>query len=605
MAAFDPDVFGGSPGFDPDVFAAPKASKIAKPQQAPVEDPGFWKSALIGAGKTTDSIVKGMQQLYLTAKDDQAGLDKLRQQVEGDREVYKRLQEIRPVATGLGEAAPSMAVPFGAGSTLLGTAGRMFAAGAVPAALEYGTAGERAGRAAVAGVAGAAVPIGVAGAKTAWSLAEPLYEGGRQAIAARTLQRVAGADAPQVAQRLMSAQPVVPGSMPTAAQVAENGGIAALERSASSAFPTPFADRWMQQASARVSALRDIAKDKAALQAAEAARDSASRGLYAQADAATVIADADLKKLLARMPGGHHKGVVQDAMELARISGEPLKVGKDVPASFVAATDASGAPILQDVPEKAAEYSGRALHYIKLALDNAISKSGDGAMGDAMKRASTGLKKDYLAYLDNAIPAYGQARAKFTELSKPVNQMEVGQELLNKVQPALADWGALGSETGATYGRALRDADATAARVLGFDGATMASVMTPQQMQTINAVATDLARKSTAQNLGRGVGSNTFQNLAMQNIAEQSGMPRLAGGLLNLPGVHRATNWVYRDTDKQIQGLLADALLDPQIAGGLLSKSERKLLENSPKARKALEQAAIRSGGLLGLSLVD
>lgn len=605
MAGFDPDVFGAGPAnapasFDKYVF---NGSNLRRNIQVPVpaEDPGFWNSVMIGAGKTTDSILNGFTQMYLGAKGEDSALNALKQKVRDDAEPYRELQKVRPFATGIGEALPSMAVPVGAGATTLGTVGRMFLAGAVPAALEYGSPAERAVRAGTAGVASAAVPIGVTGVKTLGSLAEPLYEGGRRRIAARTLNRVAGDEAATVAGRLTNAQPIVPGSIPTAAQVAENGGIAALERAAQSSNPTPFTTRAMEQSSARLSALRGVAKDKAALSAAETARDAATSGLYQQADAALVPVDAELKKLLGRMPGGQ----VQSAMNLARVSGKPLQMGKDIPASFVAATDASGAPVLQDIAAQPGQFSGKGLHYIKLALDDALSNTGESAFGDTMKRAVTGLKRDYLGYVDNAIPAYGQARTKFAELSKPVNQMEIGQDLYNKVAPALADYGALGRETGATYARALRDADATAARVTGFPNAKMADIMTPSQMQTLEGVARDLARKANAQDLGRGPGSNTFQNLSMQNIAEQSGMPRMTRGLLSLPGVNRATSWLYRDTDQKIQGLLADALLDPATSGKLMTDAQRKLLQSNPKTRALLEQSLVRGGGLLGLSLAE
>jgi hypothetical protein len=606
MAGFDPDVFSAPSapqGFDPQVFTAPAVQWVAAAApKAPTEDPGFWNAMLIGAGKTTNSVLDGLTQAYLAARGETSALGGLKQNVDNNAGPYKALQQVRPFATGLGEALPSMAVPFGAGATALSTAGRMALASGLPGALEYGTLGERASRAGIGAAAGAALPLGIAGFRTAKSLAEPLYQGGREAIAARTLNRLAGDDAAAAAARMVSAQPLVPNSMPTAGQVAENGGIAALERSVMGSNPTPFTTRAMEQASARLSALRGVAQDDAALAAATAARDSATKGLYAQADQAVVPADAQLKELLARMPGGGHNGVIQSAMELAKVKGEPLKIGKDIPASFTAATDATGAPILQDVAAQPAEYSGKALHYIKLALDDAMSKTGDSSMGNTMKSAVQGLKQDYLGYLDNAIPAYGQARTQFAALSKPVNQMEIGQDLLKKVQPALADYGALGRETGATYGTALRNADATAARVTGFQGAKMKDIMTPDQMATLNAVAQDLARKANSQDLGRGIGSNTFQNLAMQNIAEQSGMPRLTRGLLSLPGINRATNWVYRDSDAQVQNLLASTMLDPASAGLLMTKAQQKMLADNPKARQALEQAAMRSAGLLGLS---
>ena len=112
----------------------------AEQQKAPVDDPGFFGSALIGAGRTTDRVSKGMQQLYHGMIGNEKELADLKQTAAEDDRMYKPLQEARPFATGLGESLPSMAVPFGASASLIGNAGRMALAGGIPAALEYGTA---------------------------------------------------------------------------------------------------------------------------------------------------------------------------------------------------------------------------------------------------------------------------------------------------------------------------------------------------------------------------------------------------------------------------------------------------------------------------------
>jgi hypothetical protein len=202
--------------------------------------------------------------------------------------------------------------------------------------------------------------------------------------------------------------------------------------------------------------------------------------------------------------------------------------------------------------------------------------------------------------MESVNPIFKQARTTHAAMSKPINQMEVGQYLMDKAAPALSDFGALGKETGATYARALRNAEQTVRGATGFNGLrTLEDVMSPAQMDALSGVAKDLARKSNAQDLGRGVGSDTFQKLAMNNIAQQSGMPRLMGGLLEMPGVSRATRWLYADSDQKMQGLLADTLLNPQAAAGLMEgASKDALLANSPKTRKALEQMMLR-GGLL------
>jgi len=576
-----------------------KPAPVAKP---PVEDPGFLRSMQIGTGKTFDSLLDGMTQMYLGARGETSALGGLKQNVEEKTAPYKRLQEVRPYSTGIGEAIPSMVVPMGAGASTLSTAGRMALAGGLPAALEYGTPEERLRRGALAAAGSAAVPLAVAGFKTGKSLLEPLYEGGRKTIAARTLNRVAGDEAGNVAARLQAAQPLVPGSMPTAAQVAENGGIAALERAAMSSNPTPFTQRAMEQSSARLSALRGIAGDDATMKAAIEARDGAAEALYGRAfDSDTMRRGLVVEQeAAARSLNGVGGNVHVDALDTPGLR-DLMQRPMFQKAAQVAKNLAADNGVALDDPTK----SLQGLHYIKLALDDMSEATATNALGRNAMAAAGGMKAKLADELAKVAPLYGNARSTYADMSRPINQMEVGQELLKKVEPAMADFGGLGRETGATFAKALREADVTAARATGYKGAKMSDVMTPDQMSTMRAVAEDLARKSNAQTLGGPVGSNSFQNFAMDNIAAQSGMPRAVGGLLSLPGVNRATNWLYRDTDQKVKGLLADSLLNPAAAGKMMSEADRKLLEKYPAMRRLLEESAVRGGGLLGLSLVD
>lgn len=576
-------------------------SNQAIPQQAKprtlTEDPGFLKSGVIATGKTFDSLLDGATQMYLAARGEDSALNGLKANVDEKAAIYQPLKEAHPWATGIGESLPSMVIPGGGAKTLLGNAGRMALAGGIPAALEYGSPEERAKRGLVGAAAGASVPLVGSVLKTAKSFFEPLYESGRNAIAGRLLNTVAGDSAGAVRANMANAAPVVAGSMPTAAQVAESGGVAALERAASQANPEAYTRRAMEQSAARVNALRGIAGDDASLAAAEAARSSATKGLYDSAKKQFATNAPDLASALGRIPDS----VMAKAHQLAKLSGDVLKQGVDVPATSVASgvLDASGNQIMNQVAAQQSRYSGKALHYIKLAMDDAIGRVGDGAMGNTEKGLATGAKDALLGAIDRQIPDYAAARGAFAALSKPVNQMQVGQELLQRMQGPLADFGGLANETGSIYARALRNADQTVRSATGMKNMTLDKVMSPEQMAVLNGIATDLARKANAQNLGRGVGSDTFQKLAMNNIAQQSGVPRLMGGLLEMPGISRATRWIYSDSDKKMQGLLADALLNPKESAALMEKaSENGLLKSSPKARKALEQVVLR-GGLL------
>lgn len=561
---------------------AGQPARRTPPKLAPEDVPGVLDTLLIGAGRTADRVGKGMQQIYYGLRGNDTALADLKQRAEDDDRAYKPLQEARPWATGIGEALPAMALPAGTTATLLGNAGRMAALGALPGVLEYGSAGERATRGLVGAVAGAAVPLTGAAVKSAYSFTEPLFNRGREAVVGRTLNRVAG-DAPDVITKLKNAQPLVPGSMPTAAEVAESGGIAALQRSASAANPEAYTRRAMEQSSARLNALRSVAGDDAAMAAANTARESATKALYQQADAGLAPIDGFFSSLMQR---GQFNTAVKRAQQLANDRG----------LADIFMRDSKGKPIA---------LIGEGAHLIKKALDEAAEAGSSSYTGRAGAEAAGNTNKLFQEWLQRSIPEYDAAKTAFATLSKPINQMEVGRDLLNKVQPALADYGALGRETSASFARALRDGDATAARATGFSGARMQDVLTPDQLALVEGVAKDLARKSNAQDLGRGVGSDTFQKLSMQNIAQQSGMPRLVGGLLEMPGVSRATAWAYRDTDAKMQEMLADALLDPQKAAALMERANKKWLQDNPKVRRLLEQAVVRSGGLLGLASTD
>ena len=552
------------------------------------DDPGFFNTALIGAGRTFDRVGKGMQQLYHGALGNEKQLAALKQSAAEDDAAYKPLQELRPFATGIGESLPSMAIPFGASTTLLGNAGRMALAGGVPAALEYGSAGERAQRGVIGAATGAVIPVLGAVAKSAKTFAEPLYDAGRQMIAGRALNRVAGDDAANVISKLQAASPLVPGSMPTAAQVAENGGIAAFERMARQADPSAYTQRGMEQASARLSALRGIAGDDAAIAAQKAARELATEGSYTQAKNAAYVVDDKLQNLLDRP-------LVKKAMERAKSIAE----NDARPFGFTTTTSAPFGGVGGGQPQVKTQVTGQGLQDLKMALDNMWRDPTSGIVGTEVKQAKN-LRGQVVDWMEGANPEFKAARTTYAAMSKPINQMQVGQELLTKLEPALADFGALGQETGATFARQLRNSDQMVKNATGFKGAgSLEELMGPTNMGTINNIASDLARKSNSERLGAGVNSDTFQKLAMANIAEQSGMPRFVGGLLDTPGINRATKWIYRDADEKAQKMIAEALLNPQKAAELMKGANRKILENNPELKALIGQAAMRSGGLL------
>jgi len=419
----------------------------------------------------------------------------------------------------------------------------MIVGGALPPAL------------AAAGKVGKA--IGAAG-RTVKAVAEPLYKGGREAIAGRTLRGAAGDSVDDVVARLAGAAEAVPGSIPTAAQVAESGGVAALERTMAAANPEEFAKRGMDQAAARTQALREIAGDDATRAVAVGARKSATDDLYKQATAANYKMDQRLERLL-------QTPAMQQAMQRAKALAE----NNQRPFSFEVANVDNLSGLGNRASSASRQITGQGLQDLKMAVDDMLKDPASGfagAAGDAVKS----LRGQLLNWMEDANPAFRVARTKYAEMSKPVAQMDIGQELLTRLEPALNDYGGLARETGNKYALALRNADQTARKATGFKGAGMADVMEPAQMETLGAIAKDLARKSNAQDLGRGVGSDTFQKFALSNIAQSSGAPRAVGAALNAPGVSKVANFLYSAPEQEIQSLIAKALLEPQTAAAMM-----------------------------------
>jgi hypothetical protein len=145
-------------------------------------------AAMVAAGKATSRLGQGIEQLYYKATGDQQGEARLQSEVDEENRLYKPLQQARPIATGVGEALPMLAVTVG-GTTALAMAGRSALAAAVPEALSHGTMAERAGRAGVAGAGGA---IGSLGGQAVTRLLRP----------AGTGAAAVGDDALHAAQRL-------------------------------------------------------------------------------------------------------------------------------------------------------------------------------------------------------------------------------------------------------------------------------------------------------------------------------------------------------------------------------------------------------------------
>jgi hypothetical protein len=397
-------------------------------------------------------------------------------------------------------------------------------------------------------VGGGAVPAIGVGARAVKAGLEPLYEAGQEQIVGRALRSAAGPNANQVVSRLQAAQPLVPGSLPTAAEVAESGGIAAMQRAASAVDPEQYAYRAAQNNTARVEALRDLAGTGGQREFFDTARKDAAEKLYKEAYEKGVDINRDPTT-------GHF-------LSKSQVSGRKAEITKLLqrPAIQDAVKEARRLALNEGIKLKDPAGSIQGLDYVNRALDDQIKKA-DGNEA----RILGGLKKRLLTTLDNLSPKYAEARTTFSQMSKPINQMDIAQEIADKSINKLND-----TLQPQAFARAL--SDDTAASVTGMRNAKLDTVLEPDQLNKLNAIKQDLARSVQAQNLGRGSGSDTIQKLAMTNLLERSGIPV---GLMDVWGVNKLARFLYNDADEAMKNKLAQVLRDPQETAKVMAAAQR------------------------------
>jgi hypothetical protein len=446
----------------------------------------------------------------------------------------------------------------------------------------------------VGAAAGPASLLAARGMGVLWnagkSLVDPLFAGGQDRIAARALQSFAGGPekAAQAAANIEgNSASALAGARPTTAQVADNAGIAQLERSLRNnpQLLAKFQDADDATRAAMIGAVDKIAGTEGQRAVDAGLRADFSKPLYEAAADAKIAPDAALRSLLQRPS---MKDAWQRASRLAAERGETLGWQSPEP------------------PADISSYSGRALQYLKMALGdmtNTAPQQGIGSHEQGALKATLGKLQDWIT--ENA-PELRAADSMYRWGSQPVNQGEIGAALRDKLVPALADMGPSSRLNAASYTSALRNGDDLVASTLGRKGLGLADVMAPDQMNTLNAVGKQLAQRANAQDLGRSVGSNTAQNIVSQNVLRQTlgplGLPqgwleKAASSTLGKT-LLRPVQFAGSIGEHGVLDRLAEASLDPKVAAEMLRRDPRDaiaaLLMASQRPAVALGAAAPR-----------
>ena len=258
---------------------------------------------------------------------------------------------------------------------------------------------------------------------------------------------------------------IVPGAIPTAGQAAAPVGatrFSALQQEVSKYAPTAYLERTDAQNAAFNRAAERVAKTPEEIATMEQARKATTDPMYKATRAAGDVVDttpiiAKIDDIIAKNPGNPEL-----LTEFNRIRG--------------------GLVDAQGVPRTNAQEVSSAIDGVKSALakkENAY-----------IKTELSGVKED----LTKAIPGYETAQKTFAELSKPIDQAEVGSYLQKKLMPSL------GAESAnlkkSAFATAMQEAPATIKNATtGSPFKKLEDILTPDQFNEFDNILFDLKRQ--------------------------------------------------------------------------------------------------------------
>jgi len=348
--------------------------------------------------------------------------------------------------------------------------------------------------------------------------------------------------------------------MPTVGEAAGVPSLAAAQRAAtavSQEATNSMAARQVAQNEARVASLRNLAGTEGERAELNLARENAAEDLYKSAFSKKMTLTPELSKEVNQLV---QTPAIKDAMKQAQINAKNLGIDINNPKGSI-----------------------QGLHQTKLAIDDAIERLKKPDMSTAEKNKMAGLvaaKNRLVGFLENdqISPEYKVARETYAAMSKPINEMDVIQNIANKAVNPLNEKMYAGK-----FAQNLENLNP--------------NVVSPEKASALEAIKQDLARSQFAENAGRGVGSDTIQKLAYGNMLNQINLPNLLRrrGLAETAGnlLARASDVVYGKANKDLANQFAQTLLNPHEAASYMeiAKTIPKGTKMTPEAKKAMEQA--------------
>ena len=422
--------------------------------------------------------------------------------------------------------------------------------------------------------------------QTIGNLVKPLTASGqRQAIG--TLLNQKANDPVKALAAIDATTPIVPGSNPTTGAASQDIGLLGIEKYARGQDATAFGTRASEQNLARQNELGSIAGTEKALELAIKARGDSTRPLYDAAGGVSVKSNSDLAAILARPSA---TSAWNRAQKLAEEDGRPLVAGVDMPAQTVDSPllsalsgNRSGVPFSTTTPAQSATYSGRGIQYLKMGLNDIADTGPQKGMGAHELRAVKSTLGDLNDWIGSNVPALKTADTAYAAQSTPITRMQTLQDLQQRSNMTASD-----PSTGqyflspAAFNRGLsRVQEDPMNGVTAADHARLGGLL--QDLENSQAINGPLLKAP---------GSDTFQNLSLrQNM----------GGLASIAG--KPLDWLYNlaGSDKAIQGLLTQSMLDPKFAAALMRNVKKPMPGPSYRPYATQSETAYDAGAMGGL----
>ena len=423
-------------------------------------------------------------------------------------------------------------------------------------------------------IGGLAAPAGMAGARglatsgrmVKSAISDPLVN--HNAILGNTLVRDVGMDNISSITNSLVKSPRTPGVNFSVGQRTGNPSISAFEDTLRAINPGGELNaQAISNNTALANTMRGIAKDDMAVEAAKQARKTAATPLYEAAKKSQNLADPSrtvslIDRIVKQSPA--NKALVDpmnaireslfEAYPLQQRGSDAWKALDGVMGSRMSSADFSAVQTARTVMDRARKGTidaGEALSQIKSL--SATSKTANAAIDTAKQYMQTPdyvlmqkphqimsaidnikamigkpdnsfvvgqlntIKKSLEHQLSKAAPEFRQAEKTFAQMSRPINQMQTGQLLANKLIPSTAS--EIPSRlNAASLATALRNPDQVAKTATGFKRAKLDRLMEPDQVSKISGVNEDASRIADINALGAGYGSPTARRQSINNF---------------------------------------------------------------------------------------